>query len=189
MDRIQAGYAKEIAVENLRHIDNMRKDMHECELICSNENNIPNTSATTVLGLFRSMDHEKEQIETIDSLRDPLDTAGREHQQDMQAMHEDALLTEKLAVLQAAIETIGIEYHEVEPNGSRYYSSSPTYGKRRSHIIDQDWNNITIEQTETDEKWSKRITFHKDQLPQLAAIFLSWYQTSLIPEETDDNPF
>jgi hypothetical protein len=106
----------------------------------------------------------------------------------------------KIEMLQQLLEANSTEV-EV---GQRVYISSEAYGNHRYHIVDRRYDGIQIEQLEMDEKWSKRMNFHRDEVPRLLKSLLTWYLEDMrkVPKgtsttmsdvddlgELDDHPF
>lgn len=88
------------------------------------------------------------------------------------------------------------EVKEVE-QGQRVYTSSSVYGISRYHLIDRDYYATHIEQIETGEKWSKRVTLYGDETKVLLACLIKWYFEDIEKKQKendalgdlDDHPF
>jgi hypothetical protein len=85
----------------------------------------------------------------------------------------------QIEAIQALLET---EIKEVEA-GSRVYTSSVTYGSSRYHLLDKFYDGIQVEQVDTGEKWSKRVSFASDEIPHVLKTLLTWYLTDAKQEQ------
>ena len=93
---------------------------------------------------------------------------------------------------------LALPTHQVE-EGLRIYTSSRTYGTSRYHLIEKRYDGVQIEQIDSEEKWSKRLNLHEDELPAVLAALLRWhldavkpaYVTNPTPDESEEeeHPF
>ncbi|MBO0777224.1 MAG: hypothetical protein J2P37_00150 [Ktedonobacteraceae bacterium] len=72
----------------------------------------------------------------------------------------------------------------LEPDGSRVYVSSRTYGSSRYHIINQREDGIQVEQMNVDEKWPSRINVCADEIPAFVKTLLGWMLEALESERS-----
>jgi hypothetical protein len=76
-----------------------------------------------------------------------------------------------IEAIQVLLET---KVSEVEED-QRVHTSSSTYGKSRSHLIEKRCDGIQREQVDADEKGSKRVTLYTDEISALLKTLLTWY--------------
>lgn len=81
----------------------------------------------------------------------------------------------------------------IEVGEKRLHLASHLYGGSKYHLIDYvDYNNLTVIETDIDEKWDKKLTFKANQLPQVLQALLRIYleiQEEKDTQPLDDHPF
>jgi hypothetical protein len=104
----------------------------------------------------------------------------------------------KLLPIDALVALLATETKQLEEG--RVYVASAAYGASLYHIIDKRYDCIQIDQLETDEKWSKSIRLHNDEVQAVLKTLLSWHledarkqqEQNFLSEdlgELDDHPF